>query len=243
MYHNSVHNLMRSYHLVEEMQLRANIDPSHNHIHSKEVIFWAKEIMHNLSEPIPLTTRIRAGHCAILHDLLDRKYSMDLSVPVRHHLVGMFGETETQNLMMVMEDMSYSKTVMPNGTVTFPSWLDQDQELKMTFHIVREADLLSAYNLARMVYYRKSNFPEMTDDEIRQDIRALFEKRMDMMITNKLFYFPTTYPLADSLQDMTRIRMRSLHQLDLEKELGFLELVDLKNYPMERLLSEFVMMR
>ena len=217
--------LLSSYRLARSIGHHYGIDDSHNHVHSKEVLFWAGQILQAHPETLHSMDRVAIGHCALLHDILDRKYigpdSYDkVHEIVLHHLTHASGTETASHMMNVMLSMSYSKTVFPdpvNGTVhvRFPSWIDDKKTWSTIYHIVREADLLSAYNIARMVEYRRAKFPTMTESEMRDDIRQMFASRMSTMIERGLFVHPASARLASALCTVANLKMSMLDDIRL----------------------------
>ena len=88
---------------------------------------------------------------AILHDMCDRKYVSDESLAIseiREYMAGFLTECELDIVVYIITTMSYSK-VKKNG---YPD-LGQCQ---LAYHIVREADLLAAYDIDRCIIYGMS---------------------------------------------------------------------------------------
>jgi hypothetical protein len=112
--------------------------------------------------------------------------------------------------------MSYSK-VMEHG---FPQWcLDLSLNYTMIYHVVREADLLSSYNLARMIEYRKYNkkmsIKNYTDTMIRKEMVDLYDIRMGKLIPNGLFVHPSSRERASQLDGIAQLRLLLLPSLDI----------------------------
>lgn len=227
-------DLRASYQFVKKQSRRWGIDDSHNHLHSKEVLFWSKDIMDRLPFSILHDDRVLIGRCCLLHDMMDSKY-VDLSVETEQHLVAEGHVAEDIRLMMrIMQNMSYSKIVAPDKSrIRFPAWEDGRQEI--LFHIVREADLLSSYNLARMIEFREG----MPSEQIRQEILDLYEIRMGCLIEDGLFYFPSTRERAKQLDALCRLRLTLLPDLDFRSphQLDILRIVN--HLSIDRLLREY----
>lgn len=246
--------LLSSYHLVRRLGRRIGIDDSHNHVHSKEVLHWATEILRRLDkddrEELSRIGRLRIGHCAILHDLLDQKYDTALSVKdeVGLHLAQWFPDPQSQQMIDVMESISYSKTVRTgedgNRSVEFPLWVRDHPEWSQVYHIVREADLLAAYNLARMVEYRRCRFPDLSIDEIRADMRSLFDRRIRTMVDDGLFVHRPVADLAAVLNEIAVLRMEHVDDMDLEKDhhLQMLRIIDARLLSGGRVIRRFMEM-
>lgn len=244
--------LLSSYHLARHLGRQMGIDNSHNHVHSKEVLHWATEILRRLDtderQKISNIGCLHIGHCALLHDLLDKKYDTELSVKdqVHLHLGQWFPAPQAQQMINVMEGISYSKTVRTgadgNRSVEFPLWVRDHPEWSQVYHVVREADLLAAYNLARMVEYRRCRFPELSIDEIRADMRSLFDRRIRTMVDDGLFVHRPVADLAAVLNEIAVLRMEHLDQIDLEKDdhLQMLRIIDARLLSGGRVIRRFM---
>jgi HD superfamily phosphodiesterase len=84
---------------------------------------------------------------AILHDMCDKKYMVEklgLSI-MKNHMGDIMPISRLDTVSTIISTMSYSK-VKQNG---FPL-LD---EYQLAYHIVREADLLAAYDIDRTIMY------------------------------------------------------------------------------------------
>ena len=134
------------------------IDESHDISHSMDVLYNAysiyeieKHICHIVKEH-----RNIIYISAALHDMCDKKY-MDEKEGIKEiekFLENKLSDDEINIILSIITTMSYS-TVKTNG---YP-----DLGIYQTaYHIVREADLLSAYNFDRCVIYgikvKKDNF-------------------------------------------------------------------------------------
>lgn len=241
--HAFSHALTASYQLVCDLSQKGRIDESHNEVHSKEAFFWMNQILARRPQKLTPLEAEMTGHCVLLHDMLDRKYT-DFSPDVRQHLSTLFTEEETEDMMMIMRDMSYSKIMPPHSDVpVFPEWVvsDHGRGLVNVFHIVREADLLSSYNIARMIQYRRHRFPDMSGDNIRKDIVHLFSSRMMRMIDNGLFYHDTTAELAQSLHDVAHHKMSMLHDFDTHTDNpDIFKIIDGNRLSLDSLVHEFM---
>ena len=210
--------IFSSYQLTKELGIKAEVDRSHNHHHAMEVLFWACDIMRQNVDRLRDPREIQMiAQCSLLHDTVDEKYT-DYSPQVRTHLNEWYDEKETDMLMRIMKDMSYSK-VMEQG---FPRWcLEKELSWNYTtiYHIVREADLLSSFNLARMIEYRKYNkkisIKNYTDIMIKKEMTDLYEIRMGKLISNGLFVHASSRERASQLDAISRLRLLLLPSLDI----------------------------
>jgi hypothetical protein len=88
---------------------------------------------------------------AILHDMCDRKYVSDEATAIREmreYMAAFLTEGELDAIVSIITTMSYSK-VKKNG---YPDL----GEYQLAYHIVREADLLAAYDIDRCIIYGMS---------------------------------------------------------------------------------------
>jgi len=127
-----------------------NIDESHSLKHSIEVFNIANQIYNTeVSKNIFLENQKEIVQVsAILHDMCDKKY-MDERIGVENINNAMKKYMSNQQLDVVsniISTMSYSK-VKKNG---YPDL----GEYQLAYHIVREADLLSAYDVDRCLIYQ-----------------------------------------------------------------------------------------
>ena len=125
------------------------IDESHDISHSMDVLHNAYAIYEIEKDICPIVKEHRniIYIAAALHDMCDKKY-MDEKEGIKEietFLESKISDDEMDVILSIITTMSYS-TVKTNG---YP-----DLGIYQTaYHIVREADLLSAYNFDRCVIY------------------------------------------------------------------------------------------
>jgi len=216
--------LISSHQFVLDQSRLLRIDPSHNEQHSREVLFWATEILSPTSF-LSSSDLYKMAHCAILHDMVDSKYK-DQTPLVEAHLQQWYSEEETSALLRVMHSMSYHKNL--NG---FPTWLCPGHPYQDIFHLVRQADLLASYNIARMIDYRLAQ--GITDPQIiRDEIHLLFEERMAKLVERNLFVHTSARSIALHLEQVSRYKLSMLdtyplslnHSLDIFRHVHYLSL-------------------
>jgi hypothetical protein len=215
--------LYPSYQLVKKLSKIGNIDNSHNHNHAKEVLFWSTEIIKQLPFSLSRDEILMIGQCSLLHDLIDPKYT-DFSIEVETHLKKYHSTRDVYFMMKIMNTMSYSKIVSPQGIIHYPKWVSNSPYLN-TFHITREADLLSSYNIARMIEYRE-NMGTYTDNEIKKEVIELYHNRMDKLISRQLFYFDTTIEIAKSLEQIGKLKLQLVSYINIHKNLDILRFIN-----------------
>ena len=135
---------------VMHLTKKYDIDESHSLKHSMEVMRFAYDIFTSERATNPYLeqqeTIILAS--AILHDMCDRKYVPDETVAlqeIRDFMAGNLTEQELDVIVSIITTMSYSK-VKKNGSPNLG-------EFQLAYHIVREADLLAAYDIDRCVIF------------------------------------------------------------------------------------------
>ena len=172
----------KAFDLVMVLCKKFNIDESHSLKHSMEVynfalrIYESELIMNAYLEQQKDIIII----AAILHDTIDKKYVIeDVGIEeIREHLK-CYIETKKLNIIFqIITTMSYS-TVKKNG---FPIL----GEYQLAYHIVREADLLAAYDIDRCIMY--SMYTKNVDYcEALSSAIVLFENRVLRHRKDKLF--------------------------------------------------------
>jgi hypothetical protein len=108
---------------------------------------------------------------ALLHDMCDKKYMDEIEGlnEICNYLKPRIEEKEIEMVKNIVSTMSYSK-VKVNG---FPEF----GEYMWAYHVVREADLLSAYDFDRcMIYHLKQNNGDI--DSSFANASKLFENRV-----------------------------------------------------------------
>ena len=172
-----------------------NIDESHGLTHSINVLHYANElfeyesVLHPMIKPHDKMIYVSAA----LHDMCDKKYIdekigikkiedfLKLEIPIE----------ETKVIKDIISTMSYS-TVKKNG---YPKL----NEYQVAYHIVREADLLSAYDFDRCIIYNlhKKNG---NINEAFKDSEELFNKRILKQITDDLYFTSYSKQIAKDLE-------------------------------------------
>lgn len=177
--------IVKAFDLVMVLCKKFNIDESHSLKHSMEVYNFALRIYESelhmnayLEEQKDIIVL-----AAILHDTIDKKYvaEEDGIEEIRKHLNGIVTVEKLDVIFQIITTMSYS-TVKKNG---FPLLGDY----QLAYHIVREADLLAAYDIDRCVMYsmytKNANYSEALDMAIVLfDNRVLKHRKDKLFVTN-----------------------------------------------------------
>ena len=136
----------QAFKCVMHFTQKYKIDESHSIKHSMEVLRFANAIFESERPDPQLKTIIMAA--AILHDMCDQKYVPDESaaiVEIREFMSGHLTSGELDIIVAIITTMSCSK-VKKNG---YPDL----GEHQLAYHIVREADLLAAYDIDRCIIF------------------------------------------------------------------------------------------
>ena len=176
---NKMNLLVNTMQFVVLMTKKYKIDESHGLSHSMNVLHFANKILIEQIEIDP--TLKNCSHMriiyisAVLHDMCDKKY-IDVAEGIDEINTCLqdakVSEEEIRIVNQIIDTMSYSK-VKENG---FP-----DLGIYMNaYHIVREADLLSAYDFDRCMIYNMYNKPEKGADVhyAFSDALKLFQNRV-----------------------------------------------------------------
>jgi len=180
-----------------------NIDESHNIMHSMNVLYYANKIFESevTKSPYIKNQEKLIYVTSILHDMCDKKY-MNEEEGIKN--INEFLETDSfltpDQLAIsnqIMSTMSYSK-VKKNG---FPQLGDYQK----AYNIVRESDLLTAYDFDRcLIYQMHANNDNYLD--AFNNAEALFNNRVLKHNEDELF-----------LLDYSKYESIVLHQQALDR--------------------------
>lgn len=125
------------------------IDESHAMKHAMDVLSFTMKsyLFHEPRFPLLRNQQRILYAAAVVHDMCDKKYMNELDGLnlIHTYLHPHFTPEELNQLNLIITTLSYS-TVRANG---YP----QLNEYQLGYHIVREADLLSSYDLDRCILY------------------------------------------------------------------------------------------
>jgi hypothetical protein len=167
--------LSKLFHFVLLITKKYNIDESHGLAHSMNVLHFAHNIYTDELDKIPYIKEQEKiiYVSSILHDMCDKKYiSEEIGI---NEIVTFLDETnsitplEVAVIKKIINTMSYS-TVKKYG---FP----QLNEYQPAYHIVREADLLTAYDFDRCMIY-DINKKDGNIESAFEHANNLFENRV-----------------------------------------------------------------
>ena len=142
---------------------------------------------------------------ALLHDMCDKKY-MDENEGIQQ-LESFIGESFSLEELNATKDiittMSYSK-VMKTGVPVFPNL----GKWQFAYHIVREADLLAAYDFDRCMIYQMEKLNGNFDTAL-EDAKMLFDKRVLNHFKHNLFQTEKGKELGQTLHINALNRIRN----------------------------------
>lgn len=185
--------LNRSFKYVGEITKFNKIDESHGLKHSMEVFGYAKRIYESEIKANPFLKEQQEiiFAAAIGHDMCDKKYMDEKEgiIKYKHYLSDIMRPEDLEIMGKIISTMSYSK-VKAHG---FPEL----GEYQLAYHIVREADLLAAYDIDRCIMYTihrdKCDYVAGLKEAF-----DLFDYRVFKMRSDKLF--KTSYSRKESLK-------------------------------------------
>jgi len=195
------------------------IDPSHNLHHSLQVkelgfIIAGKDYYLNTKQK-----EILYLSC-MLHDMCDEKYAprAESVLDISNFLIKKCGVSMMTHdaVMHIITSMSYSKIVREDGTIEFPSWLQMDPDGWVdVFHITREADLLTSYDIKRMIHYKCEKLGFVYPCDVYEDVVNTVGKRMSKLLQRNLFISPSAKKIATKWHDELSYKIENLSENDI----------------------------
>jgi hypothetical protein len=181
------------------------IDESHSLSHGMNVLHFAHNILESeLPNHLYLEKQRNIIYTsALIHDMCDKKYMNEYIGLANIESYLAKNTTLTKNEIQVSSDiihlMSYSK-VKQNGFPDFGAY-------QLAYHIVREADLLAAYDFDRSVIYNMNNVN--ADFNISyQNALDLFENRVFRHHDDHLFVTDYSIKLSRQLEVKSKERIQ-----------------------------------
>lgn len=189
-----------AFQYVIQTSKKYGIDESHGLKHSMDVLHYSNQIYQSevTRHPYLKTQKEIIFASSILHDMCDKKYmdetngilEMRTFLEMNSHLKA----NDLDIISKIVSTMSYS-TVKKNG---FPNL----GEYQLAYHIVREADLLAAYDLERCVIYKIMKQHHPYSDAVTLSL-DLFKERVLLYIQDNLFVTAYSKSKAQELQEKT----------------------------------------
>ena len=183
------------------------IDESHSLRHSMEVYYYSNRLFENklkLKE-IDSSKKKIVDICAILHDMCDKKY-MDEEVGIKNINDFLKNKIENEEIIIVnsiITSMSYSKV----KEVGFPD-LGANMDI---YHIVRQADILAAYDFERCMIYGMMMYHD-SYKEVFKKAEKLFNDRVLKHIYDDTFVDEYALNIGKELHIVAENRIRELKQ-------------------------------
>lgn len=197
----------RAFECVMKITRECKIDESHALKHSIEVFNSSREILQSeLTRNPYLSSQQNIIYCAaILHDMCDKKYMNDEEglVRIQEYMKDVLSEHEIEIMSKIIMTMSYSK-VCKNGYPTMG-------EYQLAYHIVREADLLDAYDIDRCVIFGMYNDKLLYTDALTR-AKTLFTTRVLTYIKDKLFITEYSKSKSIILHERALLNLERLNQ-------------------------------
>ena len=187
-----------------------NIDESHGLSHSMNILNFASDIYEAevLNKPQLKEQKRIIFTAAILHDMCDKKYTNEDEgiQEISNFLSDQMTQKEIEVTKNIIQTMSYSK-VKING---FPDL----KEYQTAYHIVREADLLTAYDFDRcMIYNMNMDKPNRCIYSAYSDADKLFMNRVLKHNEDNLFVTEYSNNLSRELHIVALNRINSWKKL------------------------------
>jgi hypothetical protein len=157
------------------MSKKYSVDESHGLLHSMNILNYANTIYEyeKINFPFLQSQEKIIYVSAIIHDMCDAKYMNEAEgiKQINDFLENQITNDEINIIQNIISTMSYSK-VKKNG---FPCLGDY----QMAYHIVREADLLTAYDFERcMIYHLNKQNNDKNVVDAFCNAKKLFENRV-----------------------------------------------------------------
>jgi len=168
--------LSELFQFVLAISNRHNIDESHSLGHSMRVFHFAEKIAREEMKVMANPEKLKEQHsviqaAAILHDTCDKKYRNEEEglLEISCFLEPIMPPPQITATINIIRHMSYSK-VKKNG-------MPDLGEYQTAYNVVREADLLDAYDFDRsMIYHMQRN--KRPIEEAYKDAHELFGTRV-----------------------------------------------------------------
>ena len=183
-----------------------NIDESHALRHSMDVYHFANKIYDSeiYTSPFIKDQKNIIMCSAILHDMCDKKYVTENTaiLQINSYMKTYLDEEEITVMNNIISQMSYS-------TVKKKGYPDLNQYM-LAYHIVREADLLAAYDVERCIIYQMMHDSDTYFNSLKL-AKDLFDKRVFNYIKDGLFVTEYSKNIAKILDSNSKKKM---HEMD-----------------------------
>lgn len=193
---------------VQQTCLEFSIDESHGLTHSIQVYRYGLDIYSQVLKSNPQIEELRQVIiCScILHDMCDYKY-MDGVLGVKRIVELLesldIAQAQIKLIVRIITTMSYTK-IKAHGFPEFDSPI-----LTLAFNIVREADLLAAYDFDRSVVYAME-CQGVGWTQANKETVEYFKSRVLMQIPDGLFTIPVALGIACQLDQLARAKLNQV---------------------------------
>lgn len=176
--------LNKLLHFVILTSNKYKIDESHGLKHSMDVLQHAYKIFNaeKINYPEILNHERIIYISALVHDMCDKKYMCESEgiSNIEEFLKTKIDSNEIDIIKQIISTMSYSK--VKRDCFTYPDL----GEYQMAYHIVREADLLTAYDIDRCIIYQMYKSGDTFESSF-DNASKLFDTRVLKHFDNNLF--------------------------------------------------------
>ena len=190
------------YAFINQCCKEQQIDESHNLKHSISALRWAHILMDSFPD-LTQDERQVISYAIALHDMCDSKYTDTkvAAIKIKEWLLTQTVSEEISDVIInIIQTMSYSKLkkqMVESGSQT-PIYPDHGK-WQRAYHIVRHADLLDAYVVARCFLYSKHIDPDLQDEVAWSVVEKLFENRVFKYVSDGFIFYPKALELAAEL--------------------------------------------
>jgi hypothetical protein len=173
----------KTFQFVIKTSKEYNIDESHALKHSMDVFQYSNRIYDNevLTKPFLYDQQKIIFVSSIVHDMCDKKYIPNENIAldnIYNEFKKDIPKDELDVIIKIISTISYSK-VKKMGYPDLGNY-------QLAYNIVRESDLLAAYDIDRYIMYRMMNEKYEFSDSLPESI-SLFEKRSMQYRNDNLF--------------------------------------------------------
>jgi len=197
---NQAEIIDKAFNCVIALCKKYDIDDSHGLKHSMEVYHFAERIV---SSELPKNPHLESQEiviyvAAILHDMCDKKYMKETDgvCDIRECMEPVIGTEQMDVVIQIITSMSYS-TVRKNGYKDLG-------EYQLAYHIVREADLLAAYDIDRCIIFGMM-LDGLAYSDAKVRARELFERRVMEYRNDGLFITEYSQQKSAELHELAKI--------------------------------------
>ena len=199
--------LSKICYFINSMCKKYNIDESHGLKHALDVYKYCRNNVayESIQFPILINQQPVIYTAALLHDTCDKKY-MDETIGIEKikeflSSTQAYNNNEKNIIIEIIQTMSYSKV----KNYGFPDL----GEYQLAYHIVREADLLAAYDFDRGLIYTMNNYNVDYKTAFTM-AKELYENRMAKHVEDGLITTKYGVKEAKKLLDENKIHIEAI---------------------------------